>query len=69
MYGKEYFQLLPRYYKVLGSEIRKEFDNMLLLKLRKVFSNDNVCKWIVENLELLDEINLDWAWYLNSEEN
>ena len=69
MYGKEYLQLLPRYYKVLGSEIRKEFDNMLLLKLRKVFSNDNVCKWIVENLELLDEINLDWAWYLNSEEN
>ena len=69
MYGKEYFQLLPRYYKVLGSEIRKELDNMLLLKLRKVFSNDNVCKWIVENLELLDEINLDWAWYLNSEEN
>ena len=42
---------------------------MLLIKLRKVFSNDNVCKWIVENLELLDEINLDWAWYLNSEEN
>jgi len=69
MHGEEYLQLVPRYYKALSSEMRKDFDEMLVLKLQKVFSNDGVCKWIVENLERLDETNLDWAWYLNNEEN
>jgi hypothetical protein len=55
VHSGQHLRLIPKYTQTLKGEQLAEFNASLKLKLKRVYIDDEICSWIVENLNRLTE--------------